>query len=84
MQNYEGPPSLTDCSGDGIDLNAPKTTDLTILRMTAYPPGHGPYDRWEVTVEATGVVLIGGPMPVDQDAVRAVCAAYHEGLKANV
>jgi hypothetical protein len=61
-------------------------TDLHILLMTAYPPGDGiavPYERWEVTVEATGEVILGGPMPVDQEAVREACDAYHKRITEN-
>ncbi len=60
-----------------------QTTDPHLLRMTAYPP-EGPYDRWEVTVEATGEVIIGGTMPVDQEAVREACAAYHARIEGKV
>lgn len=58
-----------------------KPTDAHILRMTAYPPGYGPYERWEVTFEATGELIIKGDMPVDQDAVRSACSAYHHRLE---
>jgi hypothetical protein len=69
-----------------IDFCEPPNKSLAdprVLRMTAYPPGDGiavPYERWELTVEDTGEVLLSGPMPVDQDAVRAACAAYRERL----
>lgn len=59
------------------------TADLHLLRMTPYPIGPGPYERWEVTVEATGAVVISGAMPLDEDAVRAACKAYHEGIEAH-
>jgi hypothetical protein len=45
------------------------------LRVTAYPR-KGPYDRWELTVEATGEVLASGPMPADNEAIRAAASAY--------
>lgn len=54
-----------------------ETNDLHTLLMTAYPPGNGPYERWELTVEATGEVIISGTMPIDEEAVRKACAAYH-------
>jgi hypothetical protein len=57
-------------------------SDLRILQMTAYPDGPGPYGRWEVTVKATGAVIIAGDMPVDQNLVRAATEAYHQGLIA--
>jgi hypothetical protein len=53
-----------------------------ILTMTAYPPGNGPYERWELTVDRTGELLVLGEFPLDHDAIRAACAAYRkrEGL----
>lgn len=54
--------------------------DPHLLRMTAYPPG-GPYERWEVTVEETGELIIAGAWPIDEDAVRAACTAYHERIE---
>jgi hypothetical protein len=54
--------------------------DLHNVRMTPYPIGDGPYDRWELAVEATGQVLLEGKFPMDRDAVRAVCYDYHKGL----
>jgi hypothetical protein len=66
------------CDDEGCEHfgTAHVCTDHHLLRMTAYPPD-GPYERWEVTVEATGEVIIAGQMPVDQDAVQRACAAYH-------
>ena len=58
----------------------PRTTDPHLLRMTAYLPE----GRWEVTVEATGEVIIGGTMPVDQEAVREACAAYRARIEGKV
>lgn len=55
-----------------------------VLRMTAYPTGPGPYDRWELTVEATRTVLASGTMPVNMDVVRAASAAYHAGRAEQV
>lgn len=47
------------------------------LRLTAYPPGDGPYDRWELTVEETGEVLAkADTMPVDEATVRSAATAY--------
>lgn len=57
------------------------TTDPHILRMTAYPPGHGPYERWELTVEATGEVLLGGPWPIDMEAVGQARDEYHRRIE---
>jgi hypothetical protein len=56
--------------------------DPHLLRLTAYPPGPGPYDRWEVTAEATGEVIAGGIMPIDEAYVREACDAYHRRIQA--
>lgn len=65
----------------------PTTTDLHRIRLTAYPPGDGPYECWELTVEATGEVLLAGTQfPVtDQparDAIRTACATHHSKVEA--
>lgn len=62
-------------------------TNLHLLRMTAYPLGNGPYERWELTVEATGEVLLTGTQfPIDEqpvrDAIRAACDAHHAKVEA--
>jgi hypothetical protein len=44
--------------------------------ITGYPVGPGPHDRWEMTADATGEVIIGGPMPIDEVAVREAGAEY--------
>ena len=49
------------------------------LRLTAFPPGDGPYERWELTVEETGEVLAtGDTMPVDQQELQKATRAYWE------
>lgn len=54
-----------------------------IITLTAYPPGPGPYERWELTVDRTGEVLLkGDTFPIDRDAVRAACNAYHQREEA--
>jgi hypothetical protein len=50
------------------------------LRLTAYPPD-GPFERWELTVEATGEVLASGLMPASEEVIRSVAAAYRIGLR---
>jgi hypothetical protein len=52
------------------------TTDPHLLTLTAYPPGPGPYERWEVTTP-TGEVVISGSMPIDEEALQKACQAYH-------
>lgn len=59
-----------------------QVADPHLLRMTAYPPGPGPYERWELTVEATGEVLMAGSMPLDHDAIREFCRDYHRRIDA--
>jgi hypothetical protein len=48
-----------------------------VFRMIAYPP-EGPYERWELTVEETGEVLLRGAFPYDRDVVDEACDAYCE------
>ena len=64
-----------------IDPDCRSATGLHVLRMTAYPPGDGPYERWELTVEATGEILLGGPWPIDHDAVEQACAEHHRRVE---
>lgn len=64
------------------------TTDLHRVRLTAYPPGFGPYERWELTVEATGEVLLTGTQfPIDEQptrgAIREACDAHHARVEAD-
>ncbi len=52
------------------------------LRLTAYPPGNGPYDRWEMTCEDTARVLVKGPWPLDYNMIRVATDAFHAGVEA--
>jgi hypothetical protein len=45
------------------------------FRLTAYPPD-GPYERWELTLEGTGELILAGPWPYEDDAIRKACDAY--------
>lgn len=58
-----------------MNMTAASPARFADLLVTAYPPG-GPYDRWELTDEATGDVLASGPMPCDYGAIRAAASAY--------
>lgn len=53
------------------------------IRLTALPPGDGPYERWELMSEFTGEILLQGPMPIDQGAIRAACDAFHRRIDAD-
>lgn len=55
--------------------------DHSTLRLTAYPPGPGPYDRWEVTTPSGEVLISGTAFPPDENAVRDACAAYYQRLE---
>ena len=46
------------------------------MSLTCYRPGDGPYERWELTVEETGELLLSGVMPIDENAVRQAVAEY--------
>lgn len=50
------------------------------LTMDFYPVGDGPYDRWEVTTNTGEVLIAGASFPVDEEAVRAACLAYHRKM----
>lgn len=55
--------------------------DPHLLTMTAYPPGPGPYDRWEVTTPYGEVLISGASFPIDEEAVRDACQAYHRRVE---
>jgi hypothetical protein len=56
----------------------------TLMRLTCYPMGPGPHDRWELAVEATGEVLLSGTeFPIDPDAIRQAVDAYEARGKVN-
>ena len=48
------------------------------LTLTGYPA----IQRWELTADATGLIVASGSYPIDRTAVRAACAAFHEGVDA--
>jgi hypothetical protein len=51
-------------------LGDKSSCDKPPLTMTAYPPGNGPYDRWEVTTSTGEVLISGTSFPIDQDKVH--------------
>lgn len=58
--------------------------DPHILTMTAYPPGYGPYDRWEVTTPSGEVLISGTTFPVDNEAVTKAAQAYHRCIELGI
>ena len=51
---------------------------VVLFRLTLLPAGDGPYERWELTVEATGEVVLAGRMPVDETGIRNAATRYRE------
>ena len=62
------------------DYERRRAADKHLLRLTAYP-AEGPYERWELTAESTGEILLQGKMPVDENAVREAASAYHQRVE---
>jgi hypothetical protein len=54
---------------------------VPVLRLTAFPPGYGPYERWELTVEETGEVLANGPAPPDAEIIGVAADAYRARVR---
>jgi hypothetical protein len=50
-------------------------TDLLLSVLPTTPDHH---DRWRLTVEETGEILLVGEMPPDTEAIRAAAHAFRE------